>query len=60
MSLLECYNKVSVEEFKKMNSGAQENLCLNQKNKIKEILASNEMNMTQLVKDRIEILQRLG
>ena len=46
MSLLECYNKVSVEEFKKMNSGAQENLCLNQKNKIKEILASNEMSMT--------------
>jgi hypothetical protein len=40
-ALLNCYNAVSHEEFKKMNESQQEGLCLAQRDRVKSILTSN-------------------
>ncbi len=47
--LINCYKKVSVDEYKKLPEATQASLCENHKNRIKEILDSNEMTMTRLV-----------
>ena len=60
MALIECYNKVSVDEYKKMSASAQGGLCATHKNKVKAILESNQMTMSRLLQDRIAILHRLG
>ena len=60
MALLECYRKTTLDDYKKLSAGAQENLCASNKNKVKEILESDQMTMTNLVVDRVEILRKLG
>ena len=37
-ALIECYDKVKPEDYKKLTSTAQANLCLSHKLKIREIL----------------------
>lgn len=56
--LLECYNKVKLEDYKKMGEVAKENVCASQKEKLKEILASNQLVMANLVEQRIELLYK--
>lgn len=58
--LLDCYNKVKIEDYKKMPDAGKEALCSSQKDKIREILNSNQMVMSNLIKERIEILNRLN
>ena len=58
--LLNCYNAVSLDEFKKMNEGQKELLCNSHKTKLRDILGSNQLVMSNLIRDRIEILKKLG
>ena len=48
-ALLQCYRKVSYEEFKKMPEATQDNVCAVHKDKIKDILEKDQMTMTTLV-----------
>ena len=58
--LLNCYNSTLPEEFRKLNEAQRESLCFSHKEKIKEILRGNQLVMSNLIKERVEILKRLG
>ena len=59
-ALLTCYNAVSLDEFKKLGEGQKESLCAAQKEKVKDLLRSNNLAMSNLVKERVDILHKLG
>lgn len=55
-ALIECYEKQDQEAFKgKENATA--NVCIAEQNKVKEILRSNQLNMTRLVKEKVLLLK---
>ena len=45
--------------YKGQPAGKSAGLCTSQKEKVKEILRSNELNMTRIVQERLEILRDL-
>ena len=55
-ALINCYNGVSADDYKKQG----ESVCGSQKERVKEILRSNQLVMSTLVRERIEILKTLG
>jgi hypothetical protein len=55
-ALINCYNGVSADDYKKQG----ESVCGSQRERVKEILRSNQLVMSTLVRERIEILQTLG
>ena len=59
-ALMNCYNAVLPEEFNKLSENQKESLCASQKEKVREILRGNQLVMSNLVKERIEILKKLG
>ena len=59
-ALLTCYNAVSLDDFKKLGEGQKETLCAAQREKVKDLLRTNNLAMSNLVKERVEILHRLG
>lgn len=59
-ALLTCYNATSLEDYKKLGEGQKESLCAAQKEKVKDILRTNNLIMSNLVKERVEILHKLG
>jgi hypothetical protein len=59
-ALLSCYNAVSPADYQKLNEGQQEALCSSQREKVRDILRSNSLVMSNLVRQRVEILHRLG
>ena len=58
--MLECYNKVTPQQFEKMGDTAKDNICLNQKEAVKQITMSNDMVISNLIKERVQILHKLG
>lgn len=58
--LLNCYNKIGAAEFAKMNDSQKETTCAAQRERVKDILRSNSLVMSNLIRERVEILQRLG
>ena len=58
--LLNCYNGTAPEDFKKLNESQKESLCFSHKEKVKDILRGNQLVMSNLVRDRVDILKRLG
>ena len=59
-ALLSCYNAVSLDDYKKLGEGQKESLCAAQKEKVKDLLRSNNLAMSNLVKERVDILHKLG
>lgn len=59
-ALLNCYNAVSHADYQKLNESQKEGLCQAQRDKVKGILTSNQLVMSNLVRERVHILQRLG
>ena len=55
-ALINCYNGVSSEDYKKQG----ESVCSSQRDRVKDILRSNQLVMSTLVRERIEILKNLG
>ena len=55
-ALINCYNGVSADDYKKQG----ESVCGSQRERVKEILRSNQLVMSILVRERIEILKTLG
>jgi hypothetical protein len=55
-ALLACYNAVSVDDYKKLSESARENLCSQPKEKLREIMRGNQLVMSNLIKERVEIL----
>ena len=55
-ALINCYNGVSADDYKKQG----ESVCGSQRERVKEILRSNQLVMSTLVRERIEILKTLG
>jgi hypothetical protein len=56
-ALIACYQKSDV---KGQELGQLDRLCVKEKNEIKGILNSNEMTMTRLVQDRVNVLYLLN
>ena len=59
-ALLDCYNATNLDDYKKLNDGQKEGLCMQQRERVREILRGNQLVMSNLIKERIEILKRLG
>ena len=55
-ALINCYNGVSADDSKKQG----ESVCGSQRDRVKDILRSNQLVMSTLVRERIEILKTLG
>ena len=55
--LMDCFEKVPVNEFQSMSEYDQENLCANQKNEVKKILESGKMSFSQILHQKIEVMQ---
>jgi hypothetical protein len=55
-ALINCYNGVSADDYKKQG----ESVCGSQRERVKDILRSNQLVMSILVRERIEILKTLG
>ena len=55
-ALINCYNGVSADDYKKQG----ESVCGSQRERVKDILRSNQLVMSTLVRERIEILKTLG
>jgi hypothetical protein len=51
---------VSLDDYKKLGEGQKESLCAVHKEKVRDILKSNNLVMSNLVKERVEILHKLG
>lgn len=58
--LLNCYNKISAADFAKLSDSQKETTCSAQRERVKDILRTNTLVMSNLVTERIEILKRLG
>jgi len=59
-ALITCYNGVSLDDYKKMGEGQRDGLCASQKERVREILRSNQLVMSNLVRERVDILHKLG
>ena len=59
-ALLNCYNNITPDDYKKMSESQREGACGSQKEKVKAILSSNQLVMSNLIRERVEILKRLG
>ena len=57
--MLDCYNDVDQSQYKDESSAKSANVCMSQREKVKEILRSNELNMTRIVTERIAIIREL-
>jgi len=55
-ALMNCYNAISLEDYKKTG----DSVCSGQREKVREILRSNQLVMGNLVRERVEILRKLG
>ena len=58
-ALLECYANISKSEWETMNKAAMDGKCGAEKAEIKRLLVNNELNMTQIVKDRLYFLRAI-
>ncbi|TNV72768.1 hypothetical protein FGO68_gene2631 [Halteria grandinella] len=58
--LLNCYNKTSAADFAKLSDSQKETTCSSQRERVKDLLRTNNLVMSNLVRERIEILKRLG
>ncbi len=54
-----CYKAIDPEELKQMSKSAMDAKCAKQKSDVRAILESNELTMTQNVRDRTKILYEL-
>ena len=55
--MLDCYNEVDPSQF--ANGQGSSNVCVAQREKVKDIVRSNELNMSRLVSERIDILRSM-
>ncbi len=55
-ALLTCYNGISAEDYKKQG----DSVCSSQRERVRDILRSNQLVMSNLVRERVEILKNLG
>lgn len=58
--LLDCYNAVGPEQFKKLSEAQREGTCSSYRDKIRSILSANQLVMSNLVRERVVILKKLG
>lgn len=59
-TLLQCYQNVDKDELASASKSALDSKCGREKEAVKSILASNEMTMTTVVKDRVNVLYALN
>ena len=58
-ALLECYDNVDMDQYKGQPLAKSASVCNSQKEKVKELLRSNQLSMTTLVTERVNILKNL-
>ena len=58
-ALLDCYETVDPTPYKGQPVSKSAGVCISQKEKLKSIVASNEMTMTRVVQERIDILNKI-
>lgn len=59
-ALLSCYQNIDKDELGAMPQSALDVRCNREKDTIRSILGSNEMTMTTVVKDRVNVLYALN
>ena len=59
-ALLECYQLVDLEAYNKMSQGQQDQVCIEPKKALRNLLAKNQLTMTETIKDRVEMWKSLN
>lgn len=59
-ALLACYQNIDKDELSSATPSALDAKCNREKDAVRSILASNEMTMTTVVKDRVNVLYALN
>ena len=57
--LIACYEAADIDQYKDQPASKSSGLCLSQKQKVKDIINSNELRMTNLVNERVGILRHI-
>ena len=60
IALLDCYQNIEKDQLDSMSAAQMDGQCMKEKQLIRGILDSNEMTMTQIVKDRVDIMYELN
>ena len=60
MNLIKCFQSVSAEEIASSQPAALDAKCNAEKAAVRSILENNELTMTNVVRDRVEILYALN
>ena len=60
LELIDCYGRIPKSELESMSQSAKDGRCNTEKAKIRSILDSNELTMTNMVKDRVNVMYKLN
>ena len=58
-ALIDCMAAIPKDSLGEMNAGQLDSNCVRERTAVKSILESNQMTMTQVVKDRINVMKTL-
>lgn len=58
--LLDCYTAIPKADLAEMPQGAMDTKCAKEKGEIRALLESNQLTMTNLVQDRVNVLYLLN
>ena len=58
-AMIACYEAVDHTQYTGANISKASGVCVKEKSKVMDILNSNQMTMTQLIKDRAQIVRNL-
>ena len=56
---MDCYNAIPTEKLTAMSQSQQDIQCAKEKDSIKALLRSNELNMTRIVEERVKTLKAI-
>ena len=58
-ALVKCYQSVDKDIIESGHQGKMDMMCIKEKDAVKSILESNDMTMTRVVKERLDVLMAL-
>ena len=58
-ALLDCYATIGKDNMSSMSISQLDTQCTSERERIRSILNSNEMSMTQVVKDRVAVMKAI-
>ena len=55
-NLMNCFEKVPVDQYQNMSEQQQSQLCQNEKNEVREILESGKMSFSKILEEKFSVM----